>query len=105
MNHAYTKRAEQARAVRDHVSACKGQKIVCGDFNDSPVSYSYQTIGSGLQDAFILKGRGFGKSFDTKLGWFRIDFVLPDPSIQVNSYRSIRKNLSDHYPVLVTMDL
>lgn len=105
MKHAYTKRAEQARAVRDHVGAYKGQKIVCGDFNDSPVSYSYQTIGSGLQDAFILKGRGFGKSFDTKLGWFRIDFILPDPSIQVNSYRSIRKNLSDHYPVLVTMDL
>lgn len=105
MKHAYTKRAEQARAVHEHVSAYQGQKIVCGDFNDSPVSYSYQTIGSGLQDAFILRGGGFGKSFDTKLGLFRIDFILPDPSIQVNSYKTIRKSLSDHYPVLVTLSL
>ena len=105
MKHAYTKRAEQARGVHDHVTAYKGQKIVCGDFNDSPVSYSYQTIGNGLQDAFIQRGKGFGKSFDTKLGWFRIDFILPDPSIQVNSYRTIRKSLSDHYPVLVTLSL
>lgn len=105
MKHAYTKRAEQARTVRDHVKACQEQKIVCGDFNDSPVSYSYQTIGGGLQDAFIQRGKGFGKSFDTKLGWFRIDFVLPDPSIQVNSYKTIPKSLSDHYPVLVTLSL
>jgi endonuclease/exonuclease/phosphatase family metal-dependent hydrolase len=105
MKHAYTKRAEQSQQVHDHVSAYQGQKIICGDFNDSPVSYSYQTISSGLQDAFIKRGKGFGKSFDSKLGWFRIDFILPDPSIQVNSYRSVAKSLSDHYPVLVTLSL
>jgi endonuclease/exonuclease/phosphatase family metal-dependent hydrolase len=52
-----------------------------------------------------MQGKGFGQSFDTNLGLFRIDFVLPDPSINVNSYRSIHKSLSDHYPVVVTLDL
>ena len=105
MKHAFSKRAAQARAVHEHVSQYQGQKIVCGDFNDSPVSYSYQTISSGLDDAFIKQGKGFGPSFDTKLGFFRIDFILPDPSIQVNSYRSIHRALSDHFPVVVTLNL
>jgi endonuclease/exonuclease/phosphatase family metal-dependent hydrolase len=105
MKHAYARRAAQAKAVHEHVSKYAGQKIVCGDFNDAPVSYTYQTISSGLNDAFILRGKGFGQSFNTKLGWFRIDFVLPDKSIQVHSYRSIQRTLSDHYPVVVTMEI
>ncbi len=105
MKHAYAKRADQAKAVHEHVSAHQGQKIVCGDFNDSPVSYSYQTISSGLNDAFVERGKGFGESFNSKLGFFRIDFVLPDPSIRVNSFRSIHRTLSDHFPVVVTLSL
>ena len=105
MKQAFAKRAEQARAVHEHVSKYQGQKIICGDFNDSPVSYTYQNISDGLNDAFIKCGKGFGPSFDTKLGFFRIDFILPDQSIQVNSYRSIHKSLSDHFPVVVTLSL
>ena len=105
MKQAFAKRAEQARAVHEHVSKYQGQKIICGDFNDSPVSYTYQNISDGLNDAFIKCGKGFGPSFDTKLGFFRIDFILPDPSIQVNSYRSIHKALSDHFPIVVTLSL
>ena len=105
MKRAYTKRAMQAAEVHDHVSAYQGQKIVCGDFNDAPVSYSYQKISNGLHDAFIERGTGFGKSFDTRVGLFRIDFILPDPSIRVNSYRSVAKALSDHYPIISTLSL
>jgi len=105
MKHAYTRRAAQAAMVHEHMDKYQGQKLICGDFNDAPVSYSYQTIGSGLKDAFIDCGKGFGPSFDTKLGVFRIDFILHDPSVQINSYRSIHKSLSDHYPVVVTISL
>lgn len=105
MKRAYIKRGPQALALHDHASKYRGQKIVCGDFNDTPLSYSYQTISRGLQDAFIQRGKGFGASFDSKVGLFRIDFVLPDPSIQINSYRSIRQPLSDHFPVVVTFSL
>ena len=105
MKRAFIRRGPQALALHEHVSKYQGQKIVCGDFNDSPVSYSYQTLSNGLQDAFICRGKGFGASFDSKVGLFRIDFILPDPSIQVNSYRSIPRALSDHFPVIVTLSL
>ena len=102
---ANAKRAGQAQAVHKSVSQYTGTKIVCGDFNDSPVSYTYQTISSGLNDAFIEKGNGFSKSFSTRVGFFRIDYILPDPGIKVNSYKCIPDELSDHYPIVVTMDL
>jgi endonuclease/exonuclease/phosphatase family metal-dependent hydrolase len=105
MKYAFAKRAAQARALHEDLSHYQGQKIICGDFNDSPVSYTYHTISSGLNDAFIERGKGFGQSFDTRLGFFRIDFILLDPSIRVNSYRSIKKSLSDHYPVVVTLNM
>ena len=105
MKRAFTVRSDQARLVHNHVTGYQGQKIVCGDFNDSPISYTYQTISSGLNDAFIKQGKGFGQSFDTKLGFFRIDFILPDPTIQVNSYHSIHRAYSDHFPVIVTLSL
>ena len=105
MKLATVKRSAQAEIMHDDIIKYGGKKIVCGDFNDAPVSYTYQTIISGLQDAFVQKGRGFGKSFATKLGIFRIDYVLPDTSIHVNSCRTIRRELSDHYPVVVTVEL
>ncbi len=105
MKRASVIRAGQAECVSNHVNAHKGNKIVCGDFNDSPISYTYQTVSKGLTDAFIAKGNGISKSFSTNLGFYRIDFVLADPGIRINSYRCIPKELSDHYPVVVTMDL
>ena len=105
MKRASVIRAGQAECVHSHVNTYKGRKIVCGDFNDSPISYTYQTVSKGLIDAFITKGNGISKSFSTKLGFFRIDFVLAGSGIRINSYRCIPKELSDHYPVVVTMDL
>jgi endonuclease/exonuclease/phosphatase family metal-dependent hydrolase len=105
LKRAYAKRVGQANAVAQHIQNCKGKKIVCGDFNDVPISYSYHTISSGLQDAFVKKGYGFGKTFIHQLGKFRIDYTFFDQSIKINTYRTVQKKLSDHYPVVVTFDL
>jgi len=34
--------------------------IVCGDFNDTPLSYTRRKIAEGLKDAFVERGNGFG---------------------------------------------
>ena len=102
MKRAYTKRAQQANAVAEHIDAFKGTQILCGDFNDVPVSYTYSTVSKSLDDAFIEKSFGFGATFANKFSIFRIDYALFDPEIQINSYRTIRKEFSDHYPVVVS---
>lgn len=105
MKTAYSKRALQADAVGNHAAAYKGRRIICGDFNDVPVSYTYQTVKQEMQDAFVEKGNGFGATFINRLSIFRIDYVLPDKDIKVNSYRTIREKYSDHYPVCVSLTL
>jgi endonuclease/exonuclease/phosphatase (EEP) superfamily protein YafD len=82
----------------------EGSKIVCGDFNDVPVSYTYHTVIGDLQDAFVEKGFGFSTTFSNKLSFFRIDYALLDPNLQINSYRVVHKELSDHYPVIITFN-
>jgi endonuclease/exonuclease/phosphatase family metal-dependent hydrolase len=105
MKLATAKRSAQAEIMHDDILKYGGKRSSAATSMMRLFLYTYQTIISGLQDAFVQKGSGFGKSFATKLGIFRIDYVLPDTSIQVNSCRTIRRELSDHYPVVVTMSL
>jgi endonuclease/exonuclease/phosphatase family metal-dependent hydrolase len=105
MKRAYAKRSEQAIAVAEHLHEFSGKKILCGDFNDVPVSYTYSTAKDNLHDAFVEKSKGFGATFANKFSIFRIDYTLFDEKIKINSYRTIHKELSDHYPVVVTFSL
>ncbi len=105
MKRAYNKRSQQANIVAESMTEFSGQKILCGDFNDVPVSYTYTTTKGNLQDAFIEKSKGFGATFANKFSIFRIDYTLFDSGIKINSYKTIRKELSDHYPVVVTFSL
>lgn len=105
MKQAYTKRAQQAVAVSEHMTEHQGEKILCGDFNDVPVSYTYKTAAASLKDAFVEKSFGFGTTYASPLSIFRIDYTLFDERLRINSYKTIRKELSDHYPVCVTFSV
>ena len=105
MKRAYTKRSEQANAVAESMNNFSGQKILCGDFNDVPVSYTYTVAKGTMLDAFVEKSKGFGTTYANPLSIFRIDYTLFDERIKINSYRTIRKELSDHYPVTTTFSL
>lgn len=74
--------------------------IVCGDFNDSPISYAHRTIGKGLNDAFAHAGWGLGITYNQAYMYFRIDHILASPAfriVQCEVDRSISH--SDHYPM------
>jgi endonuclease/exonuclease/phosphatase family metal-dependent hydrolase len=57
---AYSYRSEQADAIARHIAETDLPKIVCGDLNDPPISYTYRKISTNLKDAFIAKGEGIG---------------------------------------------
>jgi endonuclease/exonuclease/phosphatase family metal-dependent hydrolase len=102
MKQAYTNRALQAKKVRQSLNSYDGAKVLCGDFNDVPVSFAYNTVRGEMQDAFVEKGSGFGATFVNKLSIFRIDHIFMGPEIKTGSYKTIKEPLSDHYPVCVT---
>lgn len=75
--------------------------IVCGDFNDTPISYTYQQIANRLQCAWRESGCGVGLSYN-QVGFFvRIDHLFHSPGWESHGTRIDDENtLSDHYPLL-----
>ena len=98
---AFQKRAIQARKVKKVINESPYPTIVCGDFNDTPASYTYRQIRKGLEDSFVEEGRGFGNTFNGKLPSIRIDYVLHDNSFSAHSFKVDNSSISDHYPVMV----
>lgn len=102
---AFQTRSKQVDDVAAHISKSPHPVIVCGDFNDSPVSYSYQTMRKDLKDAFIESGNGIGYTYRGKFPSYRIDYILYNPILRSYEYHSPKLELSDHYPVICRFTL
>ena len=83
--------------------------VVAGDFNDMPASYLYQQFRKLFVDSYCEAGLGFSTTyhgdFRTLAAFtaFRIDMVLHTPDLQAIAYKRIKSDISDHYPILVTL--
>jgi endonuclease/exonuclease/phosphatase family metal-dependent hydrolase len=89
--------------IRSLIAETKLPVIYCGDMNAVPSSYTYHTLKDNLQDAFLVKGSGAGKTFYKILPTLRIDYILADKRFEVVQCGIIPKNLSDHYPVVADL--
>jgi endonuclease/exonuclease/phosphatase family metal-dependent hydrolase len=96
----FVRRAIQAQSVKDHMKKSPYPVIVAGDFNDTPVSYTYRKIRKGLHDSFVNSGYGAGFTYKGNYPPNRIDYILYEDPL-INSYfEIIRVKYSDHYPVV-----
>jgi endonuclease/exonuclease/phosphatase family metal-dependent hydrolase len=101
MKQAFIQRAGQADILSREIRSSPYPVIVCGDFNDTPVSYAYHRIGANLEDAFIEAGSGTGNTYRGNLPYVRIDYVFYNAPFHAHHYHTTRINWSDHYPVSV----
>jgi len=102
---AYIKRAEQVDSISAHINNCPHPVIVCGDFNDTPVSYAYRKLTRGLKDAFITTGKGLGNTYLGIFPSFRIDYILHSLDFVPLIFEKVNVELSDHYPIICILDL
>ncbi len=100
---ALKKRARQVEVFTNHILRSPYPAIVCGDFNDSPISYNYNQMRRNLNDAFVQAGSGVGYTYQGLFPSFRIDYILYSPTFKATSYQSPKVNYSDHYPVVATL--
>ena len=100
-------RAKEAEAVRRYIEQhSQYPMIVCGDFNDNPISYSRHVISKGLTDCFAETGRGLGLSYNRKGFYFRIDHILcSDHFTPYNCQIDDKIDASDHYPIFCWLKL
>lgn len=100
---AFAIRAQQVKIIRQYIREHSAGKplIVCGDFNDTPISYTRHTLAEGLTDCFATSGRGLGLSYNQKGFNFRIDHFLCSPDLTPYHCQVDNKiAFSDHYPVI-----
>ncbi len=96
---AFISRAPQARKIKELIHESPYPVILCGDFNDTPSSYTYAQISSNLSDAFKESGNGLGTTYAGTMPSFRIDYILHDKEMESFQYQTIRNSFSDHYPI------
>lgn len=100
-------RVQQVGAVRNTIEETDYKTIVLGDFNDVPLSYTYNKICGDLQDAYALGGRwGYHWTYNKSAMLFAIDHILVDEEFKVvNSKVHREMKISDHYPISCTIQI
>ena len=77
--------------------------VICGDFNDVPYSYVYNTMLGDLVDGFKECGSGWMYTFRGRKS-VRIDYIFHDESVKGLTYYRSDLSYSDHYPVLMKVE-
>ena len=99
LKRAFHTRAGQVREIRQVIDKTPYPVIICGDFNDTPVSYTYQLLRGDLKDSFVESGKGFVRTYIGKLPSYRIDNIFHSDDFEAYNFKSENFRASDHLPV------
>jgi len=103
---AFKGRAIQAQLISQIIKEEKNPYIiVCGDFNDTPISYTRFKIKENLRDAFVDSGFGLGITYNKYRFLFRIDYILHSKNIKSYNCKVEKVGSSDHYPLWCFLQL
>ena len=98
-------RSGQAITIANEKRESDKPIILCGDFNDIPYSYVYNTVKGDMVDGFKECGAGWMYTYRSKNKPVRIDYIFHDQSIKGISYYKTELTYSDHFPVFMKIAL
>jgi endonuclease/exonuclease/phosphatase family metal-dependent hydrolase len=93
-------RAVQADTLAPLIVSSPHPVVVCGDFNDTPMSYAYRRIRGPLSDSFVERGHGIPNTYRGLFNLLRIDYIFHSPALRTVYYDIPQSDLSDHEPVV-----
>ena len=103
LKRSFGRRGSEVDQIKEHISKSPYSVIICGDFNDTPVSYAYQELRKERNDAFIKSGNGIGSTY-TKIPTLRIDYILYDNNLYSSDFITYNTGLSDHRAISCTIN-
>lgn len=103
MKSSIARRPDQVNQILADIENSPVASLVCGDLNDSPVSYTYYRMASHRHDSFRTAGKGFGATYSLLWPLLRIDYVFYPKLMKATSHFSPKVHYSDHYPVVVQL--
>lgn len=106
-NADYAERATEANLASRIIESSPYPVLIAGDFNDLPASYTYTTMRAGLNDAFVDKGFGIGRTYNQLFPTLRIDHIFYDPKgLHIIGYKCpSTPHISDHNPVIANFEV
>ena len=94
--------SERPKQVAEVLKSMDRSSIVLGDFNDTPLSYTYFRLHRGRHDSFVVGGKGWGATHKSLWPLLRIDYILYPDELKAISHTIDKVRYSDHYPVICT---
>jgi len=99
----YKSRADEIERILFHASRSPYPVIICGDLNDTPISYCYQQINRHFIDSFLESGFGIGATYSGKIPPNRIDYIFHSDEF-VSTHFKIQKDVySDHRAITTNL--
>ncbi|SIS49803.1 Metal-dependent hydrolase, endonuclease/exonuclease/phosphatase family [Zobellia uliginosa] len=105
VTNAFKRQQHQAQIIAEHKAKSPYKTLVCGDFNNTQFSSVYHTIKGDMQDTFIAKGSGYGRTYNFLKIPIRIDFIMADANFEVMAHKNYDNKYSDHFPVMASFRL
>lgn len=99
---AYPARADQALRVVEHLKTSPYPVVVCGDFNDTPLSFVYNQFSSILVDSYRETATGIGATYVGRVPAGRIDYVFHTGDLEASEFMIQHRAFSDHRAIQTT---
>lgn len=103
LREATRRRSAQVAALLESEAHSAYPAFLCGDFNDSPLSYTYQQLTRTQKDSYVEAGSGMGGSYVMLWPLLRIDYILLPQDYTAADHQTLRVRWSDHYPVMTNI--
>ena len=100
---AYPRRAQQAQLVLEHAESSPYPVVFCGDFNDTPLSYTYNQFYKNFVDAFRETSWGIGSTYAGKIPAGRIDYIFHSTDLEAFNFEIQQSVVSDHRAIWCTI--
>ncbi|MEO5563272.1 MAG: endonuclease/exonuclease/phosphatase family protein [Chitinophagaceae bacterium] len=102
---AVINRSTQAYIIGEVLDDSPYPLLFCADLNDVPNSYTYSKVRGNMQDAFLKKGGGIGRTFSSLSPTLRIDYIFAGDNFNILQFKRIVKDYSDHYMLVSDVQL
>ncbi|XWW46275.1 endonuclease/exonuclease/phosphatase family protein [Fibrella sp. USSR17] len=101
LKEGFEHRNEQLQEVESYVAGSRYPVIICGDFNETPIGYSYGKLSRNFRNAFEEAGQGLGFTLNRHPYCVRIDQQFVSQEWHIQTCRTLSGvSFSDHFPVL-----
>ena len=95
---SFQNRSEEVKMIKNNILLSPYKTLICGDLNDTPMSYTYKTISKDFNDAFVVSGKGIGDTH-TSIPLLRIDYIFASTGISTSKYMKHEERYSDHHAI------